>query len=373
MNRGCIAWLFTFAAVVSLHGIRLVAHPGASSDIVIERGRGNTVDVLLTTHPESLLLKLQALGDTHTAPKSMSSQSGSTTDRISAHRSVLVTNIVVRTHNRRVDLDWIGIETPDDGQDQRAGKVVVRMRGMVSHDEERITVQTGLIFGSYPLIVRHGQNADVIIWMNGAAVSPPISLAQAPAESTIGVAMSGVLLGFSHIVPRGLDHVLFILGLFLLAPGIRALLVQVSVFTLAHTVTLAATTLGVLAPPTSLVEPLIALSIVFIALENVVSTNISRWRLGLVFVFGLLHGMGFAGVLTSMSLPQSGVITTLVSFNVGVELAQIAILVAAAAIVRMASLEPRVYRRLVVKPASLAIAAVGVVWVVERVWLTGAG
>ena len=104
-----------------------------------------------------------------------------------------------------------------------------------------------------------------------------------------------------------------------------------------------------------------------------VSTSISRWRLGLVFVFGLLHGMGFAGVLTSMSLPQSSVITTLVSFNVGVELAQIAILVAAAAIVRMASLEPRVYRRLVVKPASLAIAAVGVVWVVERVWLTAAG
>jgi hypothetical protein len=92
-----------------------------------------------------------------------------------------------------------------------------------------------------------------------------------------------------------------------------------------------------------------------------------------VFLFGLLHGVGFAGVLTTMNLPRASLITTLISFNVGVELAQITVLVAAAAIVRLSSLEPPVYRRFVVRPASLAIAAVGVVWVIERVWLNAAG
>jgi hypothetical protein len=368
-----VARLIVVTLALGLTGSRIAAHPGAASDIVIARGSGGTLDVLLTTDPDALLLKLDAMQETEARPDLPASAAASTIARISAHRRALVSSIAVRVADRRVDLAWVGVETPPTAEDQRRGKIVVRMRAALPHDEASVTVQTSLILGSYPLIVRRAAEPDVVIWLQGAEVSPAISLVRPAAESTIDVAMSGVVLGFSHVVPKGLDHVLFVLGLFLLAPGIRGLLAQVSVFTIAHTVTLAATTLGVLAPPASLVEPLIALSIVFVALENLRRTSRSRWRLGLVFLFGLLHGVGFAGVLTTMNLPRASLITTLISFNVGVELAQITVLVAAAAIVRRSSLEPPVYRRFVVRPASLAIAAVGVVWVIERVWLNAAG
>lgn len=354
MNRKRPVVPFILALMLAVFGSRLAAHPGAASDIVIEIGSQRSIDVLLTTRPEGLLLKLQALA-------------ASTSEDISAYRQVLVGNMAIGTPDRRMALSWIGVERPQAVEDQRSGKIVVRMRGAVPEGVETIAVQTHLIFGSYPLILRRPHHPDVLVWMQADEVSPPISLLQPAVESTISIVSSAILLGFSHIVPKGLDHVLFILGLFLLTPRVRALLLQVSVFTMAHTVTLAATTLGVLSPPASMIEPMIALSIVFVAVENVLRTNVSRWRLGLVFVFGLLHGMGFGGILTTMNLPRESLVTTLVSFNVGVELAQIAILVGAAAIVRLSAVEPSAYRRFVVRPASLAIAAVGLVWAIERI------
>lgn len=173
-------------------------------------------------------------------------------------------------------------------------------------------------------------------------------------------------LGVLHIVPLGLDHILFVLALCLLSLRWRPALLQATAFTLAHSITLALAVTGAVALPASVVEPLIALSIAVVALENLVSREARWWRLVLVFGFGLLHGLGFAGVLQELGLPTGRLAVALLSFNAGVELAQVAVIAAAfgvAAMWQRSGLLADVPMR---KRLSLGIAAVGLFWTVER-------
>ena len=171
--------------------------------------------------------------------------------------------------------------------------------------------------------------------------------------------------GFVHILPKGLDHIMFVLGLFLLSTRLRSLLWQVSAFTLAHTVTLALGASGAVAISPSFVEPLIAASIVYVGVENLLTDRLHVWRLPTVFGFGLLHGLGFAGVMGEIGLPDAFFFTGLIAFNAGVELGQLAVIAIALVTFRWAAKRPW-YRRAVTMPASLAIAAVAGLWVLER-------
>lgn len=174
-----------------------------------------------------------------------------------------------------------------------------------------------------------------------------------------------LVLGFEHILPEGLDHILFVLGLFLLSTRLAPLLWQVSAFTVAHTFALALSMFGVVSLPASIVEPLIALSIAYVAVENTLTPKLKPWRPAVVFLFGLLHGLGFAGVLTELGLPKSQYVTALVGFNVGVELGQLTVIMIAFSVTFWC--QSRVwYRSRVVVPASLAIALVGLYWAAER-------
>jgi len=173
-------------------------------------------------------------------------------------------------------------------------------------------------------------------------------------------------LGFVHIVPRGLDHILFVVGLFLLGTGIRPLLWQVSAFTVAHATTLSLAVFEVVALPARVVEPLIALSIVYVAVENILTDRLTPWRPAVVFGFGLLHGLGFAGVLGQLGLPEEERLVGLVSFNVGIELGQLLVIAVALALVGWCRHRPW-YRARVTVPVSLAIAGVGLFWAVERI------
>ncbi len=174
-------------------------------------------------------------------------------------------------------------------------------------------------------------------------------------------------MGFVHIIPLGLDHILFVLGLFLLSTSTRGLLLQVTAFTVAHSVTLALTMLGKIDLAAAVVEPVIAASIVLVAVENIVVKRVHPWRVAVVFVFGLVHGMGFAGVLREAALPRGQLVGALIAFNVGVELGQLAVIGAALLVVGWWRQKPW-YRARVVVPASALIALVGAWWVVERVW-----
>ncbi len=198
--------------------------------------------------------------------------------------------------------------------------------------------------------------------------SVPYALGAPPSlRGRLRVAGRYLALGFRHIVPAGPDHVLFVFGLFLLTTAWRPLLWQISAFTLAHTVTLALAAVGVIALPAEVVEPLIALSIVYVAVENIFTDRMSPWRPALVFAFGLLHGLGFAGVLGDLGLPRPALTGALIGFNVGVELGQLAVIAFAFVVLGPLRNKPW-YRKRVAVPLSLGIAVVGLYWFVERAW-----
>ena len=116
------------------------------------------------------------------------------------------------------------------------------------------------------------------------------------------------------------------LGIFLLSPRLKTMLLQVTAFTVAHSITLGLSIYGLVSLPSRIVEPLIALSIAYVAIENLVTRELKPWRLALVFMFGLLHGLGFAGVLRELGLPRDEFLTGLLTFNLGVEGGQLTVI-----------------------------------------------
>ena len=183
---------------------------------------------------------------------------------------------------------------------------------------------------------------------------------------TLSTLLSFARQGFLHVLPLGVDHILFVLGIFLLSRKWKPLLFQVSAFTLAHTLTLGMATVGWVSVPSSIVEPIIAGSIAFVALENIFFPKYHARRLIIVFLFGLIHGLGFAGALSDLSLDPAVLITSLIGFNLGVEGGQLAVILLAFIGVYRFKDEQK-YRRGVVIPVSLAIAGLGIYWMIERI------
>lgn len=207
--------------------------------------------------------------------------------------------------------------------------------------------------------------------LTGLAAQPPT----APAAGSVGLhdmgfgtgqtLVSYLQQGFEHILPEGLDHILFVLGLFLLCRAWRPILLQVTTFTAAHTITLALATLGYVSVDPKIVEPIIAASIAIVALENIFRPTYGRFRLLLVFVFGLIHGLGFAQRLIDERIPSGSVVSALLGFNIGVELGQLAVIGLAVAATFWIKDEAN-YRRWIVIPASALIALAGLFWAIQR-------
>lgn len=243
----------------------------------------------------------------------------------------------------------------------------VRLTGMVPAGSKSFTFAYDLAAGTFALIARIGDSPAQTIWLEGSTDSAAVSLVAPPPPPTLTeVAIRYFSLGFTHILPKGLDHILFVVGLFLLSTKWRSVLLQVSTFTLAHSITLGLTIYGVVSLPARVVEPMIALSIAYVAIENLVTTELKSWRVALVFSFGLLHGMGFAGVLRDLGLPRSDFLAALVTFNLGVEAGQLAVVGAAFFLVAHWRRNALSYRRLIAQPASMAIALMGLYWTIQR-------
>ncbi len=201
------------------------------------------------------------------------------------------------------------------------------------------------------------------------ALSPPLPRDGSFEESGWQNFTRYLISGFDHIIPKGLDHILFVLGLFFFSMQMRPLLIQVSAFTVAHTITLALATLEIVNIPGSIVEPLIALSIVYVAVENVFARRMTLWRPFVIFGFGLLHGLGFASVLGEFGLEPSRFIASLIAFNIGVEVGQLTVIAAAFLAVGLLFGQKEWYRARIAIPASLVIALIGAYWSFERVFL----
>lgn len=176
-------------------------------------------------------------------------------------------------------------------------------------------------------------------------------------------------LGVSHIIPDGFDHILFVVSLCLLNTKIKTILWQASAFTVAHTITLALSMKGVIQLPADIVEPLIALSIMFVAIENILLDKLKAWRIAIVFMFGLVHGMGFARALNEIGIPRNKFFTSIFSFNVGVEVGQIIVIVGMFLLIINPLGKKPWYKKFVVYPLSGAIALIAAYWTYTRIFV----
>lgn len=246
-----------------------------------------------------------------------------------------------------------------------------------------LTVAYGLMFDQDNLH-RGLLKVDLPDSQSSAILSPDRPEAPLFTEEASGWSVFGryVVEGVWHIW-IGIDHILFLLSLLVLAPlvpsrqrvtqwpavaGFRTALVDVlavvTAFTVAHSITLVSSILGWLTPPVAIIESVIALSVVLAALNNLLGWfSLKRWRLA--FVFGLIHGFGFANVLLDLSLPGQQLALALGGFNVGVEIGQLAIVLTFLPLAWLLR-HTRFYRWVVVVGGSLAIAVIGTVWLVER-------
>jgi hypothetical protein len=260
------------------------------------------------------------------------------------------------------------VDVPPVGDIALARLSTLRLSGDIPVSARDFRWRYAAEFGSNVLRVKRvGDDQLVTSWLKDGAMSDPIPLTGAAAKSTTQIFFEYVSLGFTHIVPYGLDHILFVLGLYLLNTRVKALLLQVTAFTVAHSITLGLGLYGIVNVSPSIVEPLIAMSIVYVAVENLVTSELHVWRPFVVFAFGLLHGLGFADVLHEIGLPRADYVTGLIAFNIGVELGQLAVIAIAFAVSGLWFRARPWYRARIVQPASAAIALVGLFWTIERV------
>lgn len=226
----------------------------------------------------------------------------------------------------------------------------------------------GLVFGWEaslgPLVVRQiGAENGYAAFLENGELSDPIPRVSRVGGATGGSFVDYVGAGFERIVPLGLDHILFVLGMFFLAARMRPVLGQVAAFTIAHSLALAMGALGVVGVPAGIVEPLIAASLVYVGVENLLVRRLMPWRPVLVFAFGLLHGLALGDDLQGSAPGPSA--PALAGFNIGVELGQFAVIAAAFLAFGWLFSKHGWYRLRVSTPVSTAIALIGLFWVLE--------
>lgn len=266
----------------------------------------------------------------------------------------------------RVTLEFVDVEIPPAGDTDLARDSTIRLTG-ASPDRGAFIWLWPADYGSNVLRLAYADGDPVqAVWLRAGEVNEPfLPDADALPRSQIDVIWNYLVIGFTHIVPKGSDHILFVLGIYLFSPLLAPVLWQVTAFTVAHTITLGLSSLDIVSVPSSIVEPIIALSIVYVGIENVFARQLKPWRILLVFCFGLLHGLGFAGVLSDIGLPKTEFFTALISFNVGVEGGQLAVILLAVALLGSFRNHDW-YRGRMTIPLSLIIATVGLYWTIDR-------
>ncbi len=290
--------------------------------------------------------------------------------RFTAFAPKWLQGVDLRFDDNPVKLRISSIAIPPPGDLALARITTVRLTGQIPARAKSLRWSYAAQFGNNVLRVRRpGDDKPITSWLQDGTPSERIPLSGKTVQTTWDVLRDYAVIGYLHIIPRGLDHILFVLGLYLLSSRLGPLLWQVTAFTIAHSITLALGLYGIVQISPAIVEPLIALSIVYVAVENIMTSRLSPWRVVIVFGFGLLHGLGFAGILREIGLSQPDFVLGLIGFNVGVEFGQLSVIALAWLAFGFWFGNRSWYRWRIVLPASAAIAAVGAYWSVERLFL----
>ena len=283
---------------------------------------------------------------------------------------------LVDNKNRTIPLHIKQVKIPPRGYVKVPRISLITLSGKLDLSAQFVRWYYPLSFGDHAIRLRQVDKAKQKFhwsdwqWLRTDKFSEPLSLTEIithkPLYKTIG---NYIDLGYKHILPKGMDHILFIFGLFLFSASIRPLLWQVTMFTIAHTITLGLAMNGIFDLPERIVQPLIALSIVYVGVENIFNHGLQKSRLILVFAFGLLHGLGFASMLADFGMPDDAFATALISFNIGVELGQLSILLIAFLLIGIWFGKREWYKTLVINPASIVIALIAFYWFLDRLAL----
>ncbi|MFK5985464.1 MAG: HupE/UreJ family protein [Pseudomonadota bacterium] len=281
--------------------------------------------------------------------------------------------IRIKTDSSPLSLKIEKIDIPLPGYTKVPRTSIITVTGNIPRNSKNLSWYYPEIFGDNAVRVRQIDKENEKWywsqwqWLRADKASKPFSLTEIFTRIPLTEVISDYIIsGFEHIVPKGLDHILFILGIFLFSTRLNPLLWQVTMFTIAHTITLGLSMNGLVSVPAAIVEPLIAISIAYIGFENVFTHTLHRYRLLIVFFFGLLHGLGFASVLAEFGMPENDFITALISFNIGVELGQLTVIAVAYLLLRHWFKDKQNYQKWVIIPFSLSIGLIGLYWAYDR-------
>lgn len=290
----------------------------------------------------------------------------------------LLQGVDLKVDGESVPLTVESINIPEPGYTKVPRISTVTLTGFVERNRKQLTWYYPQRFGDHATRVRQVDEVNQKWhwsdhqWMKKDVYTEPYPLDEIfTRQSFVDIFKTYVVAGFQHILPLGLDHILFVLGIFLLSTTMKPLLWQVTMFTLAHSITLSLSMLDIFSLPSRVVEPLIALSIAYVAIENIFSPKLHRSRLWIVFGFGLLHGLGFASVLSEFGLPSDDFALALISFNIGIEFGQLAIISMGFFGLLIWFKNKQTYRHVVVIPLSVLISLTGLYWFWERLeWVS---
>lgn len=288
-------------------------------------------------------------------------------------REVFIGAVKLTVDRQAVSLNIASITIPEPGYTKVPRTSIIRLRGQLAGNHQKLQWYYPSRFGDQAVRVKQIDEVrdfwhwSDYQWIREDRVSEPFLIDGLIVKSSwYSVLYTYLEAGFLHILPWGADHLLFVLGLLLMSRSLRPLLWQVTMFTLAHSLTLSLSTLGIFTLPAIVVEPLIALSIAYVAIENLFTKVVGRWRLIVIFAFGLLHGLGFAAMLAEFGLPENNFLLALFGFNLGVELGQVSIILICWLSFVIWFRDRPGYRRFVVLPASALIALTGLWWFWQR-------
>lgn len=372
-RRASRSGLAAFALMVTLAATQApLAHEAERTRVVLTFTGDERFVLEVANDPLWMLMRLETFAG-GAVPANPSAEQRDA--RLAQLGSVFADRIVLFVDGREVRADSVVYVPPSASSvsstalvdsPSSAALATFRLEGKMPPHASELRWLYGIVADPYPLEIRQTDGSSTVEWITGTNWSGTIDLTRSFARpSRWEIARQYLVLGYTHILPKGLDHILFVLGIFLLSPRLETMLLQVTAFTVAHSITLGLSIYGLVSLPSRVVEPLIALSIAYVAIENLLTRELKPWRLALVFMFGLLHGLGFAGVLRELGLPRGEFLTGLLAFNVGVEGGQLTV-IAIVMLLMWRFVNRGWYRHRVVIPASLAIAGTGIYWTIAR-------
>lgn len=280
-------------------------------------------------------------------------------------------NIDIKINNKLKEIDLIKIDTQDVKNFEISRDTLISFRVLLNEESENFTFKWIKNYGA--IILRENNDLKledelVTEYLQSGTETDPIFFKENNFRSMFTSFTKFFVLGIQHIIPKGLDHILFIFGLFLFSSSLNKLIKQITIFTIAHSITLIFVSLSLIKINPQIVEPIIALSIVYVGLENIFKNYIKEYmRYVVILFFGLLHGLGFALVLSDIGFRSSKLFINLISFNIGIEVAQISIILFLYLLIAIKFANNKYYRIAFQIPSSILIASIGLYWFIERI------